>query len=227
APESDNLCSSLAKISDCIYLNLFDEVILDSGETITSDGQKVIHKRTERRWLGSLKIPFSTLYLNSKIEGTFSLSTPLVLLGYEYDNKSYLLGSDTTTKDTSKQTYLTLFVTIDPSLQLPEPLVIKCDTIESESLELYAKKWQNKLKQEFPNRSIKTLAVNMEAKSVLVCRYLRPLKPPEDFLANFNVTNDIMARLARFVSLIPKVPDSVALPGVCDIWCACDQFLDM
>jgi coiled-coil and C2 domain-containing protein 2A len=94
-------------------------------------------------------------------------------------------------------------------------------------LNIYAKKWQNKLKQEFPTRNVKTLAVNMEAKSVLVCRYLRPLKPPEDFLVNFNVTADIMQRLARFVSLIPELPDSVALPGVCDIWCTCDQFLDM
>ena len=57
--------------------------------------------------------------------GTFSLSTPLVLLGYEYDTKGWLLGADTSSKDLSKQTYLTLFVTIDPSLQMPEPLVLK------------------------------------------------------------------------------------------------------
>jgi hypothetical protein len=63
--------------------------------------------------------------INVSLEGTFSLSTPLLLLGYEYDTKNYLLGADTTAKDSSKQTYLTLFVTVDPSLQLPEPLVIK------------------------------------------------------------------------------------------------------
>ena len=92
---------------------------------------------------------------------------------------------------------------------------------------IYAKKWQNKLKDEFPNRNIKALAINMSAKWVLVTRYLRPLKPPEDFLINFNVTIDIMQRLARFVSLIPKVPDSIALPGICDIWCTCDQLMEM
>lgn len=67
----------------------------------------------------------------------------------------------------------------------------------------------------------------MNTKSVLVTRYLRPLKPPEDFLVNFSVTTDIMQRLARFVSLIPKIPDSIALPGISDIWCTCDQMLDM
>jgi hypothetical protein len=64
----------------------------------------------------------------SKNSGTFSLSTPSVLLGYEYDTKGWLLGGQTgghSSSDTSKHTYLTLFVTIDPSLQLPEPLIIK------------------------------------------------------------------------------------------------------
>lgn len=36
-----------------------------------------------------------------------------------------------------------------------------------------------------------------------------------------------MLKLARFVSLIPCVPDSVALPGVIDVWSSCDQFLNM
>jgi coiled-coil and C2 domain-containing protein 2A len=92
---------------------------------------------------------------------------------------------------------------------------------------LYAKKWQNKLNEEFPERNIKALVININAKSVLVSRYLRSLKPPEEFLTNLNATNEIMKRLARFVSLIPKVPDSIALPGICDIWCSSDQFLEM
>ena len=82
SPENSFLVSNLAKISDSIYLNLFDEVLLDSEESITSDGQKLIHKRTERRWLGSLRIPFSTLYLNSKIEGIFKSFTYFQLILY-------------------------------------------------------------------------------------------------------------------------------------------------
>ena len=68
--------------------------------------------------------------------GTFSLSTPLVLLGYEYDTKGYLFGSDTTSKDISKYTYLSLFLTIDPCLQLPEPLVLKVSKIKTK-LKIY------------------------------------------------------------------------------------------
>jgi len=36
-----------------------------------------------------------------------------------------------------------------------------------------------------------------------------------------------MQRLARFVSLIPSIPDSISMPGMSDIWSTCGQFLDM
>lgn len=36
-----------------------------------------------------------------------------------------------------------------------------------------------------------------------------------------------MYRLARFVSLIPSIPDNLALPGTEDIWIPCDSFLEM
>ncbi len=62
---------------------MFDEVFTD----ILEDDRKRstnIHQRREKRWLGSLKIPFSTVYVNQKVEGTFRLEVPIMLLGYEH-----------------------------------------------------------------------------------------------------------------------------------------------
>lgn len=91
----------------------------------------------------------------------------------------------------------------------------------------YAKKWRNDLQTDFPDRIQKSLAIDLNGRWVLVTRYLRPLKPPEEFLQNTPVTEEIMRRLARFVSLIPAVPDIISFPGIWDIWTTCDQFMDM
>lgn len=118
---------------------MFDEYSIDTHENIVNE-EHILQKKVERRWLGSIKLPFSTLYLNSKIEGTFVLNTPLILLGYEFDSKGRLLGGHSAghgSNGTSKHTYLTLFVTLDPSLQLPEPLAIKVGVIVSESKTYY------------------------------------------------------------------------------------------
>lgn len=80
---------------------------------------------------------------------------------------------------------------------------------------------------DFPARVVKSLAIDLSGKWVLVSRYLRPLKPPEEMLLNTPVTEEVMQRLARFVSLIPYVPDIISLPGVLDIWSTCDQFIDL
>lgn len=67
----------------------------------------------------------------------------------------------------------------------------------------------------------------MNTQWVLIPRYLRPLKPHDELLQNIANTDDVMQRIARFVSLIPSIPDSIALPGIGDIWSNCSQFLEM
>lgn len=117
--------SNLTGITDMIYLNLYDEITIDNNDS-TIDDTNSISQRFERHWLGSIKIPFSTLYFNSKIEGVFRLNTPPVLFGYECDSNIFPIGQSISS-DSSSNTYLTLFLTIDPSLQVPEQYVIKVE----------------------------------------------------------------------------------------------------
>ena len=115
-PRDDFSPLNLLTITDNININIFDEI------TVNLENEQ---SRFEKRWLGSLKIPFSTLYLNSKIEGTFKINKPPILLGYNYDSSFYDIEQNLNIQNTLSNTYLSLFLIIDPVLSLPEPLILK------------------------------------------------------------------------------------------------------
>ena len=93
-----------------------------------------MHERRERRFLGSFGIPFSTVYENQRVEGSFRVNVPFSLLGYSRSvvrlhatclelptplqatasshESLHELGSAA-----ASSTYLTIFVTLDPPLR--------------------------------------------------------------------------------------------------------------
>jgi coiled-coil and C2 domain-containing protein 2A len=69
--ENNDLSSeTLDSIRDSLHLHLFDEVAVDMIDD-DDDRTSHVHKRIDRKWLGSLSIPFASLYRNARIEGTF------------------------------------------------------------------------------------------------------------------------------------------------------------
>jgi coiled-coil and C2 domain-containing protein 2A len=64
--------------------------------------------------------------------------------------------------------------------------------------------------------------MNTEGKSVLVTRYLRAIRPPEDLIENGDQSFVTMLNVAKFVTMIPFVADSLIFPGISDIWSTCD-----
>ena len=64
----------LYRVKDSLHLHLFDEVTVDLVDA--NDDSSQVHQRIEKKWLGSLSIPFSSLYKNTRIEGTFKLHSP-------------------------------------------------------------------------------------------------------------------------------------------------------
>ncbi|KAK7488454.1 hypothetical protein BaRGS_00020239, partial [Batillaria attramentaria] len=162
-----------------------------------------------------------------QIDGTFRISTPAVLLGYTYDTgQGSGEASDSQIGQTEDNTYLSLFITIEPSLTQPEPMRERFDTNEDEKLMQYAERWQADLEAALPKRHIKTSVIDVNGKNVFLTRYFKALKPPPEVLekSSESLQSDFAA---RYVSLIPFVSDAVVFPGLCDIWSTCDQFLQM
>ncbi|XP_022701750.1 coiled-coil and C2 domain-containing protein 2A-like [Varroa jacobsoni] len=204
---------------DVIYLNICDQVVVDLQN---EDGKDHIHQILERRWLGTLTIPFSTVYINSKIEGTFRMDSPPVLFGYEFESKQW-----PTNGEQSNFILLSLFITIEPPLQLPKMILERLPSGEPEEIFVKASKFQNEINAKFPNREVRCLTANIEGKMVLMTRFINPIIPPRDLLFDTDPLQIKMERLARFVSLIPTVSDSILFPGIRDIWTTCEQFLQV
>ena len=215
---------SLSNIKDNIILNLYDEFIEYEKTTNYSEetDMQIPAAKMEKRFLGSISIPFSTLFLNTRIDGTFALKSPIALFGYEFESNSdgNRKGHRVNTRPNNECILLTLFMTMDPPLvrpQQPEPV---CLSNEDDSLFTYTKAFESEFVNRFPDRKFRALVVTTECKWTLVTRYLSPVRPPDVFHDSL-VLEEVMSRIARYVSLIP----------VCEIvkhiWLTMDQFMNL
>ncbi|BES93155.1 coiled-coil and Hypothetical protein containing [Nesidiocoris tenuis] len=195
-------------IRDSLFIHLYDEKVVDLVEDERMRETTIV-QRTERYWLGSLRIPFTALY--TRIEGTFQLYSPPVLLGYNRESKDF-----------RDSTFLTLFVMVHPPLTPPSPLQEKMATIEDAATELYLDQWVAEVSRIHPNKQVPAMVLNSEGKTVCVTRFIRPIPPPE-LVAGEKTTPEMVA---RFVSLIPVIPNYQFFPGQMDIWLNAQEIMD-
>lgn len=224
-PMGDFSANKLKMIKDEVHINLFDQVFIDEREKGGHyEEENANFVRTETRYLGTLSIPFTTIYLNTKIQGAFKCHVPLFQLGYEKPLKKDKteLPDDGVSQDNLSATYITIMATVDPPLPVPVEVDDVPSCGESKKLLSYAEKWMKKVRK--CNRLTKTRPLELMAKdingeAVLITRYLRAQMPPNNL--------NSVAKLVRFVSLIPFLDDWQAFAGDTDLWSTTQQFLDI
>lgn len=224
APYGSYSASSLQSVQDEVFVNIFDEIVYNTEVTDRQTG-RAVGTQVEKRWLGFVKFPFSTIYFQSRIDGTFKVSTPAVLLGYSKGEKQDRNGiSNALSPSQSQEPYITLFITIEPMLVPVKFIRQPFDSEEDESLLQASKEFEKKASALCPERPCITTVIDLNGSEVFITRYIQPLNPPMYLLDGLS-SNSQDAMVARYVSLIPSLTGRGLFSASCELWSTCDQFL--
>ena len=141
-----------------------------------------------------------------------------MLLGYQR-----LSEQPTSLNLIKDKTLIQLFITIEPQLQPAPQMPEKFETSESDTLVHNSQIWLSSLRTKYPKRAFKVMVSDLDGKKVFVTRYIRAQNPPQELILDNEIPEiQKMKLLARYVSLVPYISDSVQFPDLCDIWTTSD-----
>lgn len=239
-PGMDFRPENLQVVRDNVYFNIFDEFVVDLNVD-DRDRRHRINQRKERNWLGTIVVPFTTLYEHAVVRWgvmisglqashTYTRGHSLTLTrkfnfqidGYFHVKTPPLLNGyekdsvDESAGVNTDETMLSLFITLEPLLKQPVVISPRFESAEDQAVLRSVKRWQSLL---LPKRPVSATAIDISGKTVLACRYIRAQPPP--------VGMATIEQVLAFVSSIPYLDDRTTLAASIDLWSTADQMLEI
>ena len=235
-----------------VHFTLFDEV--KSEQIIEEKSNELFIYKYEKKYLGDLLIPFSTIFQNAVLLETMSkVNIPINISGYYSDSSSVNSIIEKLSELTKKgeldadtlynediiriinpniSTYLSLYMSVEPLLSLfkdEEPDFVRGFEDPKFLTNSTSLLKEYRSKSMYSNRHLKIFAENFDGFSVFISRYLHPQEPPSVIYDKINNSDDSLAieKAARYVSLIPFIEDCQAFEEMPDCWCTDYEFINL
>ncbi|XP_023311108.1 coiled-coil and C2 domain-containing protein 2A [Anoplophora glabripennis] len=179
-------------LNGTITVNLYDEY----------DSMLKHQNKKHYSWLGAVEIPLSAVCYSTSMSGLFKVKLAQLLLGYETEAEKHISKSPKINNLHSHyhHTYIQMELSTTPNVP---KLIINMESMPCNDLpyiQQHVVKWNLSYNDGFPARKFSALAVDTNAKTTCITRYLKPLEPPQINLEEFDVTAE---QCLRYVSLIP------------------------
>lgn len=151
-----------------------------------------------------------------QIEGTFEMSTPLILLGYTKPtvNVSDHGGIDLNGGliETRQSILINFVISIEPIIEITQFPTSHLECVELRAIKNRIAIWLCEITDEFPMRAQDPLVSLANGKRVCITRLIGPIDIPFER----NETSEYMIR--RFVSLIPVRPHKNVCTKLNGVW---------
>lgn len=222
--------AALAAFDGTLCIRIFDEVVLPGSDTL-----REVRVRRQRRYLGRFMLPWRVLHGHRcSLKGHFRAERPIVLFGYRAAGGGEPGGDGSlptlcASKTGPEPLYVSLDVTGDPPLVPPEKAQVPIARGKETSIMLkHVQRWLAYFGPHEMRRVI-ALGTDMNGRSQVICRFLRPQKPPDFINPQGDPSESPFAieAAARYVSLIPFCADTEMFPQLTDIWCTDQEFLNI
>nr|XP_049707874.1 coiled-coil and C2 domain-containing protein 2A isoform X2 [Helicoverpa armigera] len=172
-----------------VHINIYDEYKANIVEGFSEEdhSNKTVHYRYYNKWLGTLEVPLYAVLSLGTLRGTFKITTPPLLFGYEthQTKESTSLIPEITQLMKKHTTFITLEITTSLSHlgglhAYNQPLP---SSIEDDYLIKHLNNFVTEYTNEFPMRNISLTFIDSAGRNKCVTQFLQPIPLPEkDFI---------------------------------------------
>ncbi|XP_017782546.1 PREDICTED: coiled-coil and C2 domain-containing protein 2A [Nicrophorus vespilloides] len=150
-------------------------------------------------YLGCVQVPISAIFESNKMEGSFLVKLPEVIIGYKKAQEG-IKNVKKTNDLQSCDTYINMKISTDHNVPKLYPDMKSFSTNEPSYIRQHVLDWNTKYNETHLDRKFSALVFDSNGKATCITRFIKPLEPPQIIEDDFDITLD---QCARYISLIP------------------------